>query len=225
MMIMPPPPPQHPPTPPKGIKDSKVIRLITQGQANDFLCMLYCSAPNLMLDAMLMVAERLEGPFNIESVMDPIDVKISDAIMNMQENSVQVSQKVRKAGSWKGEDGARSSLRCHFHHVTTLMPIQVFQGCGPPKPLPAGRISRSISESAFSARFRPFHPEERPTTAAGTSLDRLVSTLAGMAVFNDKELKTFAPNASLFGTLPTVGSFQVKVFQQLCTGMSVNLPL
>ena len=51
-----------------------------------------------MLDAMLMVAERLEGPFNIESVMDPIDVKISDAIMNMQENSVQVSQKVRNAG-------------------------------------------------------------------------------------------------------------------------------
>ena len=88
-----------PPTPPhKGNKDSKIIRLITQGQANDLLCMLYCSALNLMLDAMLMVAERLEGPFNIESVMDPIDVKISDAIMNMQENSVQVSQKVRKAG-------------------------------------------------------------------------------------------------------------------------------
>ncbi|XP_059943429.1 glypican-4 isoform X2 [Mesoplodon densirostris] len=49
---------------------------------------------NNFIDAMLMVAERLEGPFNIESVMDPIDVKISDAIMNMQENSVQVSQKV-----------------------------------------------------------------------------------------------------------------------------------
>lgn len=99
---------------------------------------------NNFIDAMLMVAERLEGPFNIESVMDPIDVKISDAIMNMQDNSVQVSQKV-------------------------------FQGCGSPKPLPAGRISRSISESAFSARFRPYHPEQRPTTAAGTSLDRLVT--------------------------------------------------
>ncbi|MGH0133933.1 UNVERIFIED_CONTAM: hypothetical protein FKN15_016546 [Acipenser sinensis] len=45
-------------------------------------------------DAMLNLAERLEGPFNIEAVMDPIDVKISDAIMNMQENSMQVSQKV-----------------------------------------------------------------------------------------------------------------------------------
>lgn len=45
-------------------------------------------------DAMLALAERLEGPFNFESVMDPIDVKLSDAIMNMQENSMQVSQKV-----------------------------------------------------------------------------------------------------------------------------------
>ncbi|KAJ8351273.1 hypothetical protein SKAU_G00227490 [Synaphobranchus kaupii] len=49
---------------------------------------------NNFLDAMLSLAERLEGPFNFESVMDPIDVKISDAIMNMQENSIQVSQKV-----------------------------------------------------------------------------------------------------------------------------------
>lgn len=45
-------------------------------------------------DAMLSLVERLEGPFNFESVMDPIDVKISEAIMNMQENSMQVSQKV-----------------------------------------------------------------------------------------------------------------------------------
>lgn len=50
------------------------------------------------LDAMLGLAERLEGPFNFESVIDPIDVKISDAIMNMQENSIQVSQKVSNFG-------------------------------------------------------------------------------------------------------------------------------
>jgi hypothetical protein len=52
------------------------------------------SCPGVLTDAMLLVAERLEGPFNIESVMDPIDVKISEAIMNMQENSMQVSAKV-----------------------------------------------------------------------------------------------------------------------------------
>ncbi|KAG7463755.1 hypothetical protein MATL_G00180010 [Megalops atlanticus] len=96
---------------------------------------------NLFIDAMLLVAERLEGPFNIEAVMEPIDVKISEAIMNMQDNSVQVSAKV-------------------------------FQGCGQPKPSGMGRTARGISD-VFNARFRPYSPEERPTTAAGTSLDRL----------------------------------------------------
>ena len=42
----------------------------------------------------MKVADRLEGPFNIEAVVDPIDVKISDAIMNFQENSESVSDKV-----------------------------------------------------------------------------------------------------------------------------------
>ncbi|XP_051505990.1 glypican-4 [Myxocyprinus asiaticus] len=99
---------------------------------------------NNFLDAMFGLAERLEGPFNFESVMDPIDVKISDAIMNMQENSIQVSQKV-------------------------------FQGCGQPKPNSAFRTRRSPRDSGFPGRFRPYSPEARPTTAAGTSLDRLLT--------------------------------------------------
>ncbi|CAG5992781.1 unnamed protein product [Menidia menidia] len=98
---------------------------------------------NNFLDAMLSLADRLEGPFNFESVMDPIDVKISDAIMNMQENSMQVSQKV-------------------------------FQGCGMPKTT-AHRSKRSVKETTFAGRFRPYSPDARPTTAAGTSLDRLTS--------------------------------------------------
>uniref|UniRef100_A0A8C2EIZ7 Glypican 6a n=1 Tax=Cyprinus carpio TaxID=7962 RepID=A0A8C2EIZ7_CYPCA len=97
----------------------------------------------LNLYAMLLVADRLEGPFNIEAVMEPIDVKISEAIMTMQDNSMQVSSKV-------------------------------FQGCGHPKAAGVGRSARGISD-VFNSRFRPFSPEERPTTAAGTSLDRLVS--------------------------------------------------
>lgn len=47
---------------------------------------------------MLLVAQRLEGPFNIESVMEPIDVKISEAIMNMQDNSAEVSYRVCDLG-------------------------------------------------------------------------------------------------------------------------------
>ncbi|XP_041937249.1 glypican-6a isoform X2 [Alosa alosa] len=97
---------------------------------------------NLFIDAMLLVADRLEGPFNIEAVMEPIDVKISEAIMTMQDNTMQVSAKV-------------------------------FQGCGHPKPAGMGRSTRGITDT-FNARFRPYSPEERPTTAAGTSLDRLV---------------------------------------------------
>ncbi|XP_077584051.1 glypican-6b isoform X1 [Stigmatopora nigra] len=96
---------------------------------------------NHYIDAMLLVALRLEGPFNIESVMDPIDVKISDAIMNMQDNSAQVSYKA-------------------------------FQGCGQPKPAGMSRSARGVPV-VFNVRFRPYNPEERPTTAAGTSLDRL----------------------------------------------------
>ncbi|KAL6117997.1 gpc4 [Pungitius sinensis] len=97
---------------------------------------------NNFLDAMLSLADRLEGPFNFESVVEPIDVKISEAIMNMQENSMQVSQKV-------------------------------FQGCGQPKPSTAFRSTRSIKDTGFNGRFRPYSPDARPTTAAGTSLDRL----------------------------------------------------
>ncbi|XP_035390825.1 glypican-6a isoform X2 [Electrophorus electricus] len=97
---------------------------------------------NLFIDAMLLVADRLEGPFNIEAVMEPLDVKISEAIMTLQDNSMQVSAKV-------------------------------FQGCGQPKPAVMGRSVRGVSD-VFNARFRPYSPEERPTTAAGTSLDRLV---------------------------------------------------
>ena len=48
-----------------------------------------------VLEWMLKIAERLEGPFNIESVIDPINVKISEAIMNFQEKSQTVSDKVR----------------------------------------------------------------------------------------------------------------------------------
>lgn len=40
------------------------------------------------------VSERLLGPFNIEVVVEPINIKISEAIMNFQENAHDVSEKV-----------------------------------------------------------------------------------------------------------------------------------
>lgn len=49
---------------------------------------------NLYIDALINLADRLEGPFNIESVVEPFNIKVSDAIMNFQENGVQVSEKI-----------------------------------------------------------------------------------------------------------------------------------
>jgi hypothetical protein len=34
--------------------------------------------------------ERLSGPFNVEMTIDPLSIKISDAIMNFQEAGFQV---------------------------------------------------------------------------------------------------------------------------------------
>lgn len=98
---------------------------------------------NQYIDALLMLADRLEGPFNIESVVDPIDIKISDAIMNFQESGPQVSEKV-------------------------------FQGCGQPR-LGKRDVSGELSFDTF--RFEKPSNAPRPTTAAGTSLDRLVKDI------------------------------------------------
>ena len=38
----------------------------------------------------MSLSERLVGPFNIEMTIEPISIKISDAIMNFQESGFQV---------------------------------------------------------------------------------------------------------------------------------------
>ena len=48
----------------------------------------------LLTDGISDLVSRLEGPFNIESVVNPINVKISYAIMNFQDNGFDVSRKV-----------------------------------------------------------------------------------------------------------------------------------
>ncbi|KAG7269014.1 hypothetical protein CRUP_010728 [Coryphaenoides rupestris] len=98
---------------------------------------------NNFVDALYQVSEKLEGPFNMELAAESISVKVSEAIMLMQENSVGISTKV-------------------------------FQGCGSPRPAP-GRTKRSPKEPGGNRKpFRTYSPEEKPTTAAGTNLDRLV---------------------------------------------------
>lgn len=40
------------------------------------------------------MAERLLGPYNIEVVVEPLNIKISEAIMNFQEARTEVSNKI-----------------------------------------------------------------------------------------------------------------------------------
>ncbi|XP_001607767.2 glypican-4 [Nasonia vitripennis] len=49
---------------------------------------------NHFVEAVDKVADRLLGPFNIEMLVRPINLKISEAIMNFQESSSDVSQRV-----------------------------------------------------------------------------------------------------------------------------------
>uniref|UniRef100_A0A8C2FNR8 Glypican 2 n=1 Tax=Cyprinus carpio TaxID=7962 RepID=A0A8C2FNR8_CYPCA len=53
---------------------------------------------------------------------------------------------------------------------------KVFQGCGIPRPTPA-RNKRSSRERDGKRAFRTYSAEEKPTTASGTNLDRLVEEL------------------------------------------------
>ena len=46
------------------------------------------------IDNLGLLADRLIGPFDIEAVVDPIGVKISDAIMNFQNSGYEVTSKV-----------------------------------------------------------------------------------------------------------------------------------
>lgn len=116
---------------------------------------------NTYIDWLTKLAERLEGPFNIESVVDPIDVKISDAIMNFQEKNEEVSKKV-------------------------------FLGCG--QPSLATRNKRQADDD-MTFDWKPSGGRQgaaRPTTAAGTNIDRL------MQEFREK----LAPLKDLWKELP-----------------------
>lgn len=49
---------------------------------------------NNFVDGVDKVSERLLGPFNVVMVVEPINIKISEAIMNFQERNKEISQQV-----------------------------------------------------------------------------------------------------------------------------------
>ena len=46
----------------------------------------------MFTESLLGLTERLIGPFNVELTIEPISIKISDAIMNFQESGFQVQK-------------------------------------------------------------------------------------------------------------------------------------
>ncbi|XP_012878932.1 PREDICTED: glypican-2 [Dipodomys ordii] len=95
------------------------------------------------LDGLLLLAEKLQGPFSFELAAESIGVRISEGLMHLQENSVKVSAKV-------------------------------FQECGTPHPVLARNRRAPAPWEEASRPWRAAAEEERPTTAAGTNLHRLV---------------------------------------------------
>jgi hypothetical protein len=57
----------------------------------------------LAQDGLLLLAEKLQGPFSFELAAESIGVRISEGLMHLQENSVKVAAKV-----WGGEGGGEA---------------------------------------------------------------------------------------------------------------------
>uniref|UniRef100_A0A8D0QZT8 Glypican 2 n=1 Tax=Sus scrofa TaxID=9823 RepID=A0A8D0QZT8_PIG len=95
------------------------------------------------LDGLLLLAEKIQGPFSFELAAQSIGAKISEGLMHLQENSVGVS-------------------------------AQVFQECGSPQPTPARARRAPAPREEVSRLWSAAAAEERPATAAGSSLPQLV---------------------------------------------------
>lgn len=53
-----------------------------------------CNGVCVFAEALSKVADRLLGPSNIEMVVEPLNIKVSEAIMNFQESGTEVSQRI-----------------------------------------------------------------------------------------------------------------------------------
>ncbi|XP_022336642.2 glypican-6-like [Crassostrea virginica] len=148
-------------------------------------CLAYHSELNSVwndyIEAMKQLASRLEGPFNIESVVDPIDVKISDAIMTLQENSQRVKEQVHNGCGRPNPQNIK-------HKRSAPKEPQGDAAADPNMQTSLQELDKKLSEVGNTDHYDEFSvgkyegPDDsdksvRPTTAAGTSLDRLVKDI------------------------------------------------
>ncbi|CAD7683958.1 unnamed protein product [Nyctereutes procyonoides] len=109
------------------------------------------------LDALLLLAEKLQGSFSFELAARSIGVKISEALMYLQDNSVAVSAQV-------------------FQQCGNPERILARARRAPPPQEEVGRFwTPPAAGAAAAAPAGAGAEEERPTTTASTSMNRLVS--------------------------------------------------
>nr|XP_025875247.1 glypican-2 [Vulpes vulpes] len=110
------------------------------------------------LDALLLLAEKLQGSFSFELAARSIGVKISEALMYLQDNSVAVSAQV-------------------FQQCGNPERILARARRAPPPQEEVGRFwtpPAAGAAAAAPAGAGAGAEEERPTTTASTSMNRLV---------------------------------------------------
>ena len=61
----------------------------------------------LFQDGLLLLAEKIQGPFSFELAAQSIGAKISEGLMHLQENSVGVSAQVQGPGEGRGLEGGQ----------------------------------------------------------------------------------------------------------------------
>lgn len=59
----------------------------------------------VLLDSLVVVADRIDGPYNVDTVIGTIHMRIAEAISNLQENKDSITAKVRAC--------SRAWLRIH----------------------------------------------------------------------------------------------------------------
>ena len=114
------------------------------------------------VNQLMLLSSRLETSFNIESVVDPIDIKISEAIMNFQENGIAVSQKLFDACG-KPRIGKRAAMPGSGSLTSGSLRL----------PVDNYRYSRPSSGLAASASEAAGSPHSA-SGSAGASIDRLL---------------------------------------------------
>ncbi|XP_060082716.1 glypican-6-like [Ylistrum balloti] len=148
---------------------------------------------NDYIEAMKQLATRLEGPFNIESVVDPIDVQISNAIMTLHDNGEEISEQIKQGCSMsqlgrskRAADSPPAHSSGNVDHLPDSLKAKI-----------QGQLAALGGDNLDGTSYqqnntgtghqqydygrygnpRKKQKQHRPNTAAGTNLDRLVKDI------------------------------------------------